>query len=71
MQRIVDNNSIHQYPKVQTWFRRDPAFHHDSVAAANSRLTTVERWLRALTDTCMTRLMGVLAVVITHKEISV
>jgi hypothetical protein len=70
MQRVVDNNSSHQHPKVQAWLRRHPAFHHHSVAAADSRPNWVERWLRDLTDPRMTRLQGVLTTLITHKEMS-
>ncbi len=71
MQRIVANNSTYQRPSVQAWFRHYTVFHHHLVAAANSRLTRVERWLRDLTDTPVTRLKCILIVVTTHKEISV
>jgi hypothetical protein len=56
MQGIADNNSTHKQPQVQAWFY--PVIHHHSVAAANARLTGVERWLRGLADTRMTAQKG-------------
>ncbi len=71
MQRMVVNNSTYQHPSVQARFRRHPVFHHHPVAAANSRLTRVERWIRDLIDTPVTQLKCILITFTTRKEIRV
>ncbi len=68
---MVVNNSTYQHPSVQARFRRHTVFHRHPVAATNPRLTRVERWIRDLIDTPVTRLKCILIMFTTRKEIRV
>jgi transposase len=50
MHLIADNYATHKHAKVQRWLKRHPRFHVHFTPTSSSRLNTVERFFRDLTQ---------------------